>query len=250
MTGADVISTATSTDVAAQSRKIAVLPIGSFEQHGDILPLSTDTIVATQIASTVAQANDLWLLPPITVSCSHEHADWAGTLSIPAATLIRLVEDIVASARAQGAEHVVLINGHGGNYVLQNVVQEANDLSLFPGRSDWSAAREAAGLEMNAHDDMHAGELEVSILLHCAPNLVGQDFKHRDHLADSRPHLLTHGLRPYTETGIIGSPSLASAEKGAALLEALAEIFNEHLELAAGERSHVGERRGSMSPNE
>ena len=229
MTNPDVISTETSPDVAARGSKIAVLPIGSFEQHGDILPLSTDTIVATQIASVVARANDLWLLPPITVSCSQEHADWAGTLSIPAATLIRLVEDIVASARAQGAEHVVLVNGHGGNYVLQNIVQEASDLSLFPGRSDWAAAREAARLETNAHDDMHAGELEVSILLQCAPDLVGQDYKHRDHLAVSRPHLLTHGMRRYTESGIIGSPSLASAEKGAALLDALATRFNDHL---------------------
>jgi creatinine amidohydrolase len=229
MTNPDVISTETSPDVAARGSKIAVLPIGSFEQHGDILPLSTDTIVATQIASMVARANDLWLLPPITVSCSQEHADWAGTISIPAATLIRLVEDIVASARAQGAEHVVLVNGHGGNYVLQNIVQEASDLSLFPGRSDWAAAREAAGLETNAHDDMHAGELEVSILLHCAPELVGQDFKHRDHLAARRPHLLTHGLRAYTETGIIGAPSLARAGKGAALLEALGSLFKDHV---------------------
>lgn len=229
MTNPDVISTETSPDVAARGSKIAVLPIGSFEQHGDILPLSTDTIVATQIASMVARANDLWLLPPITVSCSQEHADWAGTISIPAATLIRLVEDIVASARAQGAEHVVLINGHGGNYVLQNIVQEASDLSLFPGRGDWAAAREAAGLETNAQDDMHAGELEVSILLHCVPGLVGPDFKHRDHLADSRPHLLTYGMRPYTDTGVVGSPSLASAEKGVALLDALATLFNDHL---------------------
>ncbi|MER6972810.1 creatininase family protein [Nocardioides sp. NPDC000445] len=229
LTNPDVISTETSPDVAARGSKIAVLPIGSFEQHGDILPLSTDTIVATQIASMVAHANDLWLLPPITVSCSQEHADWAGTISIPAATLIRLVQDIVASARAQGAEHVVLINGHGGNYVLQNIVQEASDLSLFPGRSDWADAREAAGLETDSHDDMHAGELEVSILLRCAPDLVGPDFKHRDHLADSRPHLLTHGLRAYTDTGIVGSPSLASAEKGAALLDALAMLFNEHI---------------------
>lgn len=229
MTNPDVISTETSPDVAARGSKIAVLPIGSFEQHGDILPLSTDTIVATQIASMVARAKYLWLLPPITVSCSQEHADWAGTLSIPAATLIRLVEDIVASADAQGAEHVVIINGHGGNYVLQNIVQEASDLSLFPGRSDWTAAREAAGLETNAHDDMHAGELEVSVLLHCAPDLVGQDFKRRDHLTGGRPHLLTHGLRPYTESGIVGRPSLASPEKGAAVLDALATLFNDHI---------------------
>ncbi|WP_206443665.1 creatininase family protein [Nocardioides turkmenicus] len=229
MTNIDVISTETTTDVIARGSKIAVLPIGSFEQHGDILPLSTDTIVAAQIASAVARANDLWLLPPITVSCSHEHSSWAGTISIPAATLIRLVEDIVASARAQGAEHVVFINGHGGNYVLQNIVQEANDLSLFPGKTDWTAAREAAGLETSAHDDMHAGEFEVSLLLHCAPDLVGPDFKHRDHHAPDRPHMLTHGLRPYTETGIIGSPSLASAEKGSALLESLSELFVSHL---------------------
>ena len=229
MTNIDVISTETSPEVATRASKIAVLPVGSFEQHGDILPLSTDTIVAAEIAATVARANGLWLLPPITVSCSQEHSDWAGTISIPAATLIRLIEDIIASARAQGAEHVVLINGHGGNYVLQNIVQEASDLSLFPGRSDWASARETAGLETNAHDDMHAGELEVSILLHLAPDLVSPDFKDRDHLAEDRPHLLTYGLRPYTQTGIIGSPSLATSEKGAALIDALAIRFDTHL---------------------
>ena len=87
----------------------------------------------------------------------------------------------------------MLINGHGGNYVLQNIVQQAIHLPLLPGRTDWAAARGAAGIETNAHDDMHAGELEVNGLLRSVPDLVGTDFKHRDHLAASRPHLLTHG---------------------------------------------------------
>src|SRR6185369_345515 len=104
--------------------RVALLPIGSFEQHGDYLPLTTDTIVACAIANEIAKTESVMLLPPVTISCSHEHAAWRGTVSISSQTLYRMVVDITDSVRATGVEHLVLINGHGGNYVLSNVVQE------------------------------------------------------------------------------------------------------------------------------
>jgi Creatinine amidohydrolase len=69
---------------------------------------------------------------------------------------------------------------------------------------------------------MHAGELEVSLLLHGYPELVDDGYRRGDWEADSRPHLLVTGMRGYTETGVIGRPSLASADKGRAVLESLA----------------------------
>jgi creatinine amidohydrolase len=231
----DVLTTATSRDERDRGASVAVLPVGSFEQHGDFLPLTTDTVVAAAIAQEVATAYDLFLLPPITISCSHEHAAFAGTVSISARTLQALIDDIRISLRRSGVGSLVLVNGHGGNYVLSNVAQEANvdgpSTTLFPGRSDWEKARTDAGMTTSNHSDMHAGELETSLLLHVAPELVGPSRETADCIADERPHLLVLGMKGYTGSGIIGRPSLATAEKGQALLDSLVKSFSAHLAL-------------------
>lgn len=233
-TSFNALPTSTSRDEAERVERVAVLPVGSLEQHGDHLPLATDTIVACAIAGRVANAYGLRLLPPITFSCSHEHAAWPGTVSLRASTLITLIEDIASSLRASGVEKLVVVNGHGGNYVLSNVVQEANtkfprSMALFPGRGDWNTARSAAEMKTNSSEDMHGGELEVSILLHVAPDQVQDGYTTDDHEATDRPHLLTQGMEAYTTSGIIGRPSLATAEKGEAALGALTERFQEYL---------------------
>ncbi|MFF0488042.1 creatininase family protein [Nocardia sp. NPDC004068] len=234
----DLITTATSHDEAKRTASVAVLPVGSFEQHGDHLPLITDTAIACLIARELANAYELFLLPPITISCSHEHEGFAGTVSIGAATLMAVIEDIRASLGRSGIHKLVLVNGHGGNYVLSNVTRQANvdgrRVTLFPGKDEWNAAREHAGMSTNGHDDMHGGELETSILLHARPDLVGESWRDADHDAPNRPHLLLTGMQGYTATGIIGRPSLATATKGAAVLESLTTTFAAHLELLNG----------------
>jgi creatinine amidohydrolase len=230
-----LLTTSTTNDVGSAGARVAVLPVGSCEQHGEYLPLITDTVVACVIAHEIATAYNLWLLPPVTFSCSHEHAAWPGTVSISAATLHQVITDIAASARQNGADKLVIVNGHGGNYALSNIVQEANaaerHMVLFPVREDWAAARTAAGMQTTNHEDMHAGELEVSILLHAYPDLVRSGIDAADHEASNRPHLLVLGMQGYTETGIIGRPSLGSADKGKGALEHLTQSFTKHLEL-------------------
>jgi creatinine amidohydrolase len=220
------------TTVDVRGKSVAVLPVGSTEQHGPHLPLATDSVIAWTIASEIAaRYQEVRLLPPIQFSCSQEHAGWPGTVSISARTLVSVVNDIVESLRRNGVTHVVLVNGHGGNYVLSNVVQEGEGLALFPGRDDWAFARERAGIETSAYSDMHAGELETSILLHAHPDLIRPGYEGSDHLAEDRRHMLTLGLAPYTESGVIGRPSLASARKGELLLAGLADSFRHYLDL-------------------
>lgn len=225
----NLLPTSTTTDVQQQSPRVAVLPIGSFEQHGEHLPLITDAAIASIIAREVAAAYPVLQLPPISIACSHEHGTWPGTVSISARTLHTVVTDIAASLEAQGVRKLILINGHGGNYVLSNIVQEANlterRMSLFPQGWEWCRAREHAGLQSDQHGDMHGGEIETSILLHFAPELVGPGYKDADHDGGLRPYLLTEGMSAYTETGIIGFPSYATEEKGEAVLASLVEDF-------------------------
>ncbi|MCX4825617.1 creatininase family protein [Streptomyces sp. NBC_01142] len=227
----------TTEDVRAGQSDVAVLPVGSFEQHGPFLPLMTDTVIACAIAREVAAAYPVHLLPPVTVSCSHEHAAWPGTVSISAATLYAVVRDIAESLRRSGISNLVLINGHGGNYVLRNIVQESagsgTRMALFPGSTDWTAARDRAGVRTPSHSDMHAGEVETSILLHDSPELVRPGYETADWTADEREHLLTLGMQAYTESGVIGCPSLASSRKGKELLAGLVDSFSEYFSLMA-----------------
>ncbi|GAA3816165.1 creatininase family protein [Sphaerisporangium flaviroseum] len=223
------------TTVEERNRRadVALLPIGSFEQHGPYLPLATDTVIACTIADALAAAHPVLRLPPVTISCSHEHAAWPGTVSISATTLYAIVRDVADSLRRSGVTKLVLVNGHGGNYVLGNVVQEAagngSRMALFPGPADWESALSAAGVETSPWSDMHAGEIETSLLLHAHPQLVRPGYETSDHIADDRPHLLTLGMAAYTESGVIGRPSLASAAKGKAVLESLVESFGGYL---------------------
>jgi creatinine amidohydrolase len=215
----------TSAQVRDLAPDVAVLPVGSFEQHGSHLPLITDTAVAAIITKAIADVYPVLHLPPITISCSHEHDGFPGTVSISAATLYALVTDIAASVRKSGIRHLVLINGHGGNYVLSNVVQESDHMALFPTEADWTAARLAGGVVLTNEADMHAGEFETSLLLHAHPELVADDYAEHDHVTGDRPHMLTVGLKAYTTSGVVGRPSLASAEKGRAALAHLVTSF-------------------------
>jgi creatinine amidohydrolase len=229
-----LLPTATTADEKARGAKCAVLPVGSFEQHGDYLPLITDTVVASAISRELSNAYPLLRLPPVTISCSHEHSAWHGTVSISSSTLHSMVNDIYSSIANSGLTSLVILNGHGGNYVLANVVQEGNAqgkrMALFPSGADWTEARQSAGLITSNREDMHAGELETSILLHANPELVRDGYHTADWVADDRRHLLTTGMGEYTRSGVIGRPSLASAEKGKAVLASLADSFASVLE--------------------
>jgi creatinine amidohydrolase len=229
------ISTATSRDEAERAATVAVLPVGSFEQHGSHLPLSTDTLIACAIARRIAADYNLFLLPPVTLGCSHEHAGFAGSVSISSATLAAVVGDVANSLRTAGIAKLVIVNGHGGNYVLSNVVQEANvgdrTMALFPRSEDWRDARNAASVVTDNHEDMHGGEGETSILLAEYPDVVRSNYRDEDNVTDDRRFMLTVGIAGYTKTGIIGRPSLASADKGQLLLDAFSTLFKRHLSL-------------------
>jgi creatinine amidohydrolase len=204
---------------------IAVLPIGAFEQHGPHLPMTTDTLIGVAIAERICQKAAALLLPPLTISCSHEHHGFFGNLFISSETLGQFIREVLNSIKSSGIKQVAVINAHGGNYVLRNLAQELNlieqQLLLWPTNQHWQKAIDFAGIESTIHEDMHAGEIETSILLHLNPSLVRLD-RIQDHTASDRSYLHLKGMKAYTLSGVIGFPSRASAKKGDLLLESLA----------------------------
>lgn len=146
----DILPTATETEEEARRARHAILPVGSFEQHGSHLPLITDTVIACAISSELVSAYGVFMLPPVTLSCSHEHSAWQGTVSISSRTLQLVIDDVYASVTASANRSLILVNAHGGNYVLSNIVQEGSahgkSIALFPAKDDWKEARRAGQL--------------------------------------------------------------------------------------------------------
>ncbi len=125
-----------------------------------------------------------------------------------------------------GIQKCIIINGHGGNYLLGNIAQEMNvnrhRLMVAPNRKHWENAYKEAGILSAISEDMHAGEGETSILLHLFndQNVVKTE-KYIDIESRKRDLLNVVGMKYYTETGAIGFPTRATAEKGELLLHHL-----------------------------
>jgi creatinine amidohydrolase len=216
---------------------ITLLPLGSHEYHGRHLPMQTDTLIASHASEAIAQAirarpdqfpMGVQVFPAVPFSCSHEHAD---SVSLHPETLTAVLDDF--AAQAPGV--FVVVNCHGGNHVLENWVLSRNRARCrhlwFPRPVNWRRACERSGIVSEWGEDVHAGEIETSILLHCAPAQVRLDCLPEDHVLRDRPLQGVFGMTRYTRDGVIGRPRLGTAEKGAALLQALSELALEEIRL-------------------
>ena len=213
--------------------KIVVLPLGSFEQHGHHLPLTTDTDIVTAVARGLeaARPRQVLCLPTLWPGHSTHHLFFPGTLSVSQMPYIQLVTELCGSIVNFGAKKVFLLNGHGGNDVpLRAALRELK--SKFPKvrfvfASYWSLA--AQSIKEVRESDMgglgHACEMETSIMLHLHPERVKMRLARRDgpkhtdpyrksDMQYGRPVYFVNEFHEVTRTGTIGHPESATPEKG------------------------------------
>lgn len=208
-----ILGAATWTEVDAAASMVLVVPLGSTEQHGPHLPLSTDTDIAVAVARRAALARPgVAVAPALPYGSSGEHAHFAGTLSIGHDALEHVVVELGRSADAFAA--VVFASGHGGNAApLNRAVERLR-----------AEGRQAAGWAPRGYVDAHAGRTETSLLLALAPEVVRLGAArpgNRRPVADLLPALVAGGVRAVAPNGVLGDPTGASADEGHQVLDAL-----------------------------
>jgi mycofactocin precursor peptide peptidase len=207
-------------EVAARCQAtILAVPVGSTEQHGPHLSLSTDTDVALALAGRLALARaDVVAAPAVAYGSSGEHAAFPGTLSIGQDALELLLLELGRSADAFAG--IVFVSTHGGN---AGPVSRAVDRLIYEGRQvrAWQPNGAAAsGL------DVHAGYTETSIMMALCPASVRPDAAEAGGIegptttADLMNRLRTGGVASVSTNGVLGDPAGASAEAGHRLVDA------------------------------
>jgi creatinine amidohydrolase len=191
---------------------VVVVPVGSCEQHGPHLPLTTDAIVAEALARDLAARRaDCLVAPTVAITASGEHQGFPGTLSIGNEAMYQVVVELVRSA--DWAAGVVLVNGHGGNVA-------AVDRAVA--QLEGEGRRVLAWWPRVADGDPHAGHTETSLMLAVRPDLVRLERAEPGPIP-SAADLVRKGVWALSATGVLGDPRDASAEHGAELFGQLAD---------------------------
>jgi len=207
---------------------VLVIALGSTEQHGPHLPLSTDTIVAEALVASLCAANQKFSFgPTIGIGASGEHAGFLGTLSIGTEVLSATLVELVRSAR-DTCQGVYFVSGHGGNL---DAVQRAVTLSSSEGN------RVGAFFSGVQGGDVHAGRTETSLLLHLAPHLVVPPFVvgNVEPLAELMPRISEGGTLSVSANGVLGDPTGASAKEGEQLFSEMSGRLVGHANKWLGE---------------
>ena len=147
--------------IIKRKKQIAIIPIGSIEQHGPHLPISTDSDIVTEIASQFSEKMSGILLPTINYGVSHEHFPFFN-LSIRKSTLSRVLEDVCDSLVKNGISRIFIINGHYGNLTALKNFEKKTKSRKIKVFSYWNY--------MERRFD-HAGKVETSIMLAISKNI-------------------------------------------------------------------------------
>ncbi|SEP20690.1 creatinine amidohydrolase [Halogranum amylolyticum] len=233
------LAEATWTDVDDCDTDLALLPVGSTEQHGPHAPLGTDTVTATAVADAAADAYDgeVVVAPAIPVGVAEEHRQFTGTLWVSPDTFRSYVRETVQSLASHGFDRVVIVNGHGGN------VDALKEVTGIVSRHDDAYAVAFTWFEAvgdHSGDMGHGGPLETAMLRYLAPETV-----HEDRIGEASAGAsdgwgewtsyvnLAHDSAEFTDNGVVGDPADGDADRGETLLTLAQESLVRLLETVA-----------------
>lgn len=241
-----------------KSVDVALLPVGSIEQHGPHLPLDTDAHDANYLCHRVAQAcpdPSPVVLPLISYGVSYHHDSFKGTISVGPETLSRMVYEIGMSVARQGITKLIIVNGHGGNGpALHFAAQLINrDAQIFTCVDTGETSDHDIDSMTETKNDVHAGEVETSTSLATRPELVDFGKAKKSVPRFSSRYLDFTSKRSVTwyvrtdkisASGVLGDPTKASAEKGGKMWDVMVKNLVELVEGIKGlPLSEIHEKR-------
>ena len=209
---------------------VAIVPVGSMEQHGPHLPFQVDTFVSSRLAEDLERKiPEILLVPPLWAGVSAHHMDYPGSITLRARVFMDLLHDVCASLDHHGFRRIVLLNGHGGNRSSLEVLGQELFVELgltVNTLAYWDLVPDLVkSLKSTKSNGMgHSGELETSLMLYLAPHLVNQKDIPQGVLGIEEPGP-TSGIKRYvnmkahSEPGVIGMPSAATTEIGEKLYQ-------------------------------
>jgi creatinine amidohydrolase len=220
---------------AIAAQKLVILPTASTEQHGRHLPLDVDLFLCESVCLEVGRraADQVLVLPPIAYGLNLHHIDFPGTIHVEPDAFIAFCLSITKSVAYHGFQKILIVNGHGSNtplidLVARKTVLETQSLCFATGYA--SFLLQAFEPIRESQVMAHADEFETSLYLHLAPERVRMDLAVKD---DDRmgKYVSSDSTRNYpvrfndfwgrwTRTGVHGDPTRATAEKGRVLFEA------------------------------
>lgn len=237
----------TSRQIEALDKNIPVLlNIAATEQHGGHLPVSTDRLIGEYLSSLLDELmpDEILILPAVAIGCSDHHMGFSGTLSMSHNTFIAVVKEIIQSVIHHGFRKVILLNSHGGNQgVMQVIVEQlgfANPKASIVGATWWNVAKEElkAISETGPGGTGHACEFETSLIKLIAPQLVQESKieqgKNVNSFEAANGDMLTgpkvsyyRTMKELTPNGIFGNPIKSSKDKGEQIAECVARALQQ-----------------------
>jgi creatinine amidohydrolase len=214
---------------------LPILPVGSLEQHGPHLPVWTDSFIAHALAVAAARrATDIpaVVLPPMWLGLSEHHLPFNGTITLDFTAFHGVIRGVARSLKAQGWGRLLILNGHGGNIepLAVSVRELAHELSMPIVATSWPSvapAEIAAALTTQAAIH-HACEGETSLWLALDPAQV-RAYRVEEAAGGNAGVQAPAGYSRFysfaeraPRTGVRGDPRAATAEKGQAMIEAVA----------------------------
>lgn len=219
---------------AISQQPVVILPTGSTEQHGRHLPLDVDLFLTESICHELGKRADgsVLVLPPIPYGLNLHHIDFPGTIHVEPEVFIAYCLNVTKSVAYHGFEKILLVNGHGSNYPLVDLIARRTTLetaSLCAAIHYFAFATETFKSIKDTEVVAHADEFETSLYLHLAPERVQMDKANADD--DVRgTYVSSDSTSPYvrfndywsrwTDLGVHGDPRTATAEKGKVIFDA------------------------------
>jgi creatinine amidohydrolase len=227
-------------NLAVAQSKVVVLPVGSVEQHGHHLPLDVDFKLVSSVCLEAGRRSpdDILVMPPVNYGYCHHVMDFPGTINSEPTTIVRFLLDITRSVAYHGFKRIIVVNGHGSNHPLVEQVGRQTGLQTDAScctLSWWQLVADYWNKEVRTTPVggcAHACELETSMYLHLDEGNVrkerirgaiaeymtdvpgGSDWQWVDLTLGAGPAAVVEWTSNYSETGSIGLPEAATAEKG------------------------------------